>query len=352
MADQSTAQNVAPATVNRATDHISPLTQLRVVEVDLENTSSYDRDSAIDFEEQSSMNTSLASSILDYEYSNGRRYHAYNRGSYLLPNDEKEQHRLDLLHHVMLLALGGRLFLSPVHNPQRILDVGTGTGIWAMDVADEFPSSQVIGTDLSPIQPGWVPPNVQFYVEDLEDDWVYDSDDAFDLIHTRVMGGSISDWDKFVGQAHTHLKPGGWLELHEPQSWVTSDDDSKDRVKYTNQFQAKCVEAAQRFGKDINQAPTHKQRLVNAGFVDVQEDVMKLPIGTWPKDRHLKEIGRYWLEHMIGGIEVYTLGFIGKVLGWDELECRVLIAKVTEELRDRRNHLYVNLHIVRGQKPS
>lgn len=53
---------------------------------------------------------------------------------------------------------------------------------------------------------------------------------------------------------------------------------------------------------------------------------------------------------MIGGIEVYTLGFIGKILGWNELECRVLAAKVTEELRDRKNHLYLNCHIIRGRK--
>lgn len=34
-----------------------------------------------------------------------------------------------------------------------MLDLGTGTGIWAIDFADEYPSANVIGTDLSPIQP-------------------------------------------------------------------------------------------------------------------------------------------------------------------------------------------------------
>jgi hypothetical protein len=54
---------------------------------------------------------------------------------------------------------------------------------------------------------------------------------------------------------------------------------------------------------------------------------------------------------MIGGVEVYTLGFIGKVLKWSELECRVLTAKVHGELRDRKNHLYINMHFVYGRKP-
>jgi cyclopropane fatty-acyl-phospholipid synthase-like methyltransferase len=145
-----------------------------------------------------------------------------------------------------------------VDNPQRILDVGTGTDIWAIDVADEYPSSQAIGIDLSPLQLGWVPPKAQFYVEDAETEWIYSSDKFFDLIHTRIMVGSIGDWGKFASQAYTHLRHDGWIELHEPQSWIVSDDDSISRCGYTNQFQTKCVEAAQKFAKNINLAHTHR----------------------------------------------------------------------------------------------
>jgi hypothetical protein len=62
-------------------------------------------------------------------------------------------------------------------------------------------------------------------------------------------------------------------------------------------------------------------------------------------------MGRFWLEHMVAGIEVYTLGFIGNVLGWSETECRVLAAQVGAELRDRKNHLYVSCYIINGCKP-
>ncbi len=58
---------------------------------------------------------------------------------YLLPNDEKEQNRLDLYHHMTKLLLDGKLHLAPIgSNPQRILDLGTGTGIWAIDMGQSF----------------------------------------------------------------------------------------------------------------------------------------------------------------------------------------------------------------------
>ena len=53
-----------------------------------------------------------------------------------MPNDEGEQDRLDLYHHIFLLLLGGRLHSAPLENPQKVLDVGTGTGIWAIDFAE------------------------------------------------------------------------------------------------------------------------------------------------------------------------------------------------------------------------
>jgi SAM-dependent methyltransferase len=78
-------------------------------------------------------------------------------------------------------------------------------------VADRFPSAEVIGLDLSPIQPTWVPPNLRFLVDDIEDDWV--EDDMYDFIHMRHSCAYLKDVDRLLCQCYGHLKPGGWVEF-------------------------------------------------------------------------------------------------------------------------------------------
>jgi SAM-dependent methyltransferase len=241
-----------------------------------------DADSTFDQQsEASSDSTSLLSEVQDYKYENGRRYHSYREGEYVLPNDEQEQDRQDVLHHVRSLTLKGALFRAPLgSNPQRALDIGTGTGIWAIDFADSNPSAEVIGTDLSPIQPPWVPPNLRFFVDDAESPWLYNKSRPFDFIHTGDLGGSISDWPRLIGQAFEHLRPGGWIELHEFETDLKTDDDTMKLAPALSEFLVKLHEASIMFQKPMNVAEGHKQRLIDAGFVDVREEIYKVRFAT------------------------------------------------------------------------
>lgn len=240
-----------------------------------ESDSSYGSDAG------SNYTGSVTSSIFDYQYENGRRYHAYREGQYVLPNDTQEQERLDLQHHIWRLLLGGRLYTAPLPPPDtkpelRILDLGTGTGIWAIDMADEFPTSQVFGVDLSPIQPDYVPNNCMFHVDDYEDEWTYREREKFDYIHGRALSGTSADWSRFYRQVRDNLKPGGWVEMQEYDAWIFSDDDSCDRAPWTMEWVDKLDSASKMFGKQINVAKHHKKWMIDAGFQSVKELVCRV----------------------------------------------------------------------------
>ena len=44
---------------------------------------------------------------------------------------------------------------------QHVYQEIIGLADLSSDFADSFPNTQVVGTDVSPIQPGWVPPNLK-----------------------------------------------------------------------------------------------------------------------------------------------------------------------------------------------
>ena len=159
---------------------------------------------------------------------------------------------------------------------KNILDIGTGTGIWAVDIADQYPAASVIGVDLSPIQPSFVPPNCSFEVDDVTLEWTY-QDDFFDFIHIREMFGSIPDWDYFFEQCFRCTKPGGWVEIQEYDAWIYSEDDPElERASYVKKWLQYIDEASAKFGKRLNVAAEQKQKVINAGFINVHEDIYKV----------------------------------------------------------------------------
>lgn len=129
-----------------------------------------------------------------------RRYHAFREGRYPLPNDEGEQYRGDLNSYLFKDVCDGKLFLAPLRppGPQKVLELGTGTGSWAIDMGERFPDAQVVGVDLSRIQPGFMP-NVDFQVDDVESEWLHPTD--FDFIFLRELSVYLQDPRKLFERA-------------------------------------------------------------------------------------------------------------------------------------------------------
>ncbi|KAB8229397.1 S-adenosyl-L-methionine-dependent methyltransferase [Aspergillus alliaceus] len=258
--------------------------------------------------------TSLTSSILHYEYENGRRYHRYGQIRTIYWEPFTEQDRLDL-------------------------------------VCRHFPSAKVIGNDLSPIQPSWVPPNVEFVIDDFENEWMHRRN-FFDFVHARTISGCVRNWGRLMEQAYDHLKPGGYLECAEFAIDAYSDDGSFKQDSPYREYIDNINKAGEITGRPMNVAPLLQTWMNNAGFEDVTERVYVLPYGPWPKDPKLKEIGRWQYVQAPEGVEAYGLRLYTQVLGWPESEAKLHQALVKQQLRNKALHIYGKMYVVYGRKPG
>lgn len=310
----------------------------------------WDRDSSLGDDDAASETTSLRSSVFQHVYENGRRYNGYRSGAYWGPNDEEAQDNLDLFHHIFTLTFGGHLHLAPLKDPQRVLDIGTGTGIWAIEFGDANPSASVVATDLSPIQPDLVPPNVEFQIDDFTAEWTFQRD-SFDYIHARSLYGCVADYQALYAEVLTALKPGAWFEQAEISVLPTSDDGST-KGTYLEQWGSYALENGKKFGKSFSIAEDSPAEFHKAGFESVTYKQYKWPIGSWPKDPQLKRIGLFNRMAIEDGIEGWAMFLFTNVAGWSVQEVQILIAGIKRELRDPKIHAWQYMTVCYGQKPG
>ncbi|KIM99783.1 hypothetical protein OIDMADRAFT_200957 [Oidiodendron maius Zn] len=302
-------------------------------------------------------NSIQADSIYDFHKENGRTYHAYRAGAYHHPNDATEVERLDDQYQILKIILDGRNYLAPFSRekpPHKVLDIATGSGSWAIDLGDEFPEAQIIGTDLSPIQSDLVPPNVQFVIDDATDEWPGGNDWCnFDFIHTRVTIGCWSDMlTQVIRPAFERLRPGGWMESQELMGILECDNGPIPENNAFKMWVDDIVEACIEVDRPMTFAASLKKWYMDAGFINVHEKVYKIPINGWPRIRKLKMLGQLWHANLSNGLAAFSYALLHRTKGMSQEEIEISLLDVRRDLADERVQIYESFYVVYGQKPE
>lgn len=283
------------------------------------------------------------------------------------------------------LVMGDKLFHVPLERPGQILDIGTGSGIWPIEMgmknslpneiacvtsmkangsfsqfpASLFPNAEITGTDLSPVQPTEVPENVHFLVDDAtEEDWLWDHG-YFDFIHIGHMSGAMPSFKKLLKQSYMHLKPGAYIECQELDPKPKCDDNTmppENPDGYSAYALHDWFDLNMRSSQEVE--PSRQFRIAHrierwmkeVGFVDVEQRKFVVPTNTWPADGHLKELGKWsernWLDALSGWSYKPLLA-----LGWSKPEIEVFLVDVRKSIQDRNVHAYMDYYVVTGRKP-
>lgn len=135
--------------------------------------------------------------------------------------------------HEMLIQLCGDTIFAPVKPmlgaSSHIFDMGAGSGMWTIDgeqryltssttqppclppttVAVEFPEVEVFGMDYKPLGPQFIPPNLNFFCDDVDKDWLLNAmlstGRTVDYIHAREMIFAVKDWGPFMDQSFKYV---------------------------------------------------------------------------------------------------------------------------------------------------
>ncbi|KAF9201409.1 hypothetical protein BGZ49_008333 [Haplosporangium sp. Z 27] len=276
-------------------------------------------------------------------YEDGRSRHSVESAPYMLPNDLTEADRLDAQHYIVRYMFQGNYNVKLDRNSKlRILDVATGTGVWALEMAHEFPKARVYGIDISPIYPTSessevVPPNCFFQLGNILDGLPF-PDDYFDFIYQRLLVYALTPAQRRQVNAELLrvLKPSGHVQL------IESDGLLYNAGPVTEMINSLSIETASKRNVDPKEVQRLKPGLRRSGFTNVNSFHVALPVGDWGGP-----LGQLSLQNMHGLATIWLKGEVGRQ---SEEECEATLAVADKECEEFQS--FYKCWLVVGQKPK
>ncbi|KAJ6436789.1 methyl transferase [Purpureocillium lavendulum] len=236
-------------------------------------------------------------------WAHGRYYGNWRSGKYLFPIDSEELNRLDIFHKFFLVARENALTkckLENLNHPARVLDLGTGSGIWAIEICEQFAESAVQAVDRNMIQPR--------------------------LIRNK-------HWRTVYRNIFQHLAPDGCLEQVEidwnPQ-WEEHGEVPPDSALTE---WANCLLDALDLCKRSARISPHNVRsmIEEAGFDDFKEQTIKCYVNPWSPYRNERETAKWFNLGLRQGMEAMGLRPMVEHLGMSVEQVRSLCERAIEE---------------------
>ncbi|PQE23062.1 hypothetical protein CJF32_00004447 [Rutstroemia sp. NJR-2017a WRK4] len=194
-----------------------------------------------------------------------------------------------------------------------------------------------------------VPPNCSFEVNDAEEPWTYSQ--KFDYIHGRAMLSCFSSPSSVIKSAYSSLRPGGYLEMQDPQMPITCIDSSLEGTALQEWGRLSCL-AAEKRGRKLTNSKNYGRFMEEAGFVDIVEKHFYWPCNPWPKGKKEKLLAVWTQQNLMDGIHAMTMRNLTTGLGWSPEEVEMLLVETRKDIKNRRIHSYIDVVVFYGRKPG
>ncbi|KAK0249372.1 hypothetical protein LTR01_002767 [Friedmanniomyces endolithicus] len=302
----------------------------------------------------------------------GREHYVWRGRVSLLPVDAAESARLDVLHRtIYIFALRYKLHLSPllraIHAGQyRILNVAYATALWATWMMGAYPDQlHIIGIDIERVHPAWLQSRhanleLLFPVDYNDSVWGGLTPASFDYLHMDNLSASVADWELLLCTAFRYLKPcTGRIELvlldWTPRAHSHAADFPRSARRMRDWYDDLCT-ATSHLGFPVAYRADTGALLESAGFVDVCEEVVRIPLCKDLATPHEQEIAMCFRAGMSDSAAQAYQGMamqpFTQVLGYTPervFEVCELVARIPWHGEVR---LYHDLHIWTARKPA